>query len=1363
MSRVVVKPKADPEPKKTVVKVQSRGQDLNGDLGLDLKSTKANAAGPKVKIQGQSVNLNQGPVATIKPKVKIQSQSAEVDTAKPKIRVQGQSQSVNSGQGMGTRPTIKINSGAIPTADSYKQMSQEEHVYAKSGMYIGSDTDLTKDDWVYDLNEAKMVQGSYTFIEGIERCYLEILSNASDNCIESRKAGIDPKKIIITMTNSTIVIRNYGIPIAVEEKVVSDTNSSYTSNAGAEKRQGTVKKYCPELVLGTLLTSSNYKEERSGAGTNGIGAKAVNIYSKYFKVEVGDSFRKLKYVQSWENNMKVRGEPVITTYNSESSYVEITYVLDFERFKLRKPVGDQGGYTDIYFGLFARHAIDASFNSKIPVTFNGVTYDYSQIKKFAKLYMGDAVKTGIIHYQWPPGTNIIHKGGGYQISESGCSPLVELLIMDTPRAAEQVSFVNCMMTREGGVHVDAAVKEVSDVAVKYINDDIISKLSKIKGGDKLKNSYKFTLRDVKPHISVFLSVRVTNPEFASQTKTRMTGPNIKINIDQESLKNIPKWKLMEQLYITLDQKELNNMKKTDGKQKRRVNNKNIVDANFAGGPKRGEAIGIVCEGISAQAYVDCFIGEIPSGRDRYGCLALRGKGLNVSKASTFRLSMNREINLMKEMLGLREGTDYLVEKEFKTLRYGGGLLIMADSDVDGKHITGLILNYFHERFPSLLARGYVMNYRTPIIRVTRGNVVHKFYLNSEYNKWKNENLEEGDESWDHHYYKGLGTSTKEDVKEDCRDKRIVHCFYDEDAPAMFQLAFDAKFADKRKQWIDKYRHDFEIDDIVKQPISWFLKHEMVEFSVDNLQRAIPRMLDGFKESNRKVMFGAFQRWPHTGKTHKKFKVAQLAAHVSDISIYHHGETILNDVIIKMADDFVGSNNLPYFATEGMFGKRFKGGKDAGGARYLHTMLRPSTYLIFRKEDQPILTARVDEGKNIEPLTYYPIIPNVLANGAKGVATGYSTNIPNHNPIDIIDWYIKKLSGAKEEDLPEVYPWYCGFKGKIEIIDRRKKKDTIDGKKIKVLVIKNGSKLEEKEVEEAPDEDLDLDLQLEQELKDPVYDSDVSDDEDQIDPDEEEFLRTRPLLSMVTYGEFHIGEKGKIIITELPIGLWTNTYELWLRQLIEEKKLSSYRMLTDKDTVYFELDDFTGARNYTGLRLKKTVGMTNMHLLNSNGKPILYNTVKDILVSFYSERLRIYSVRKNYHLGQLLVKIQAQIDKLRFTEAVVNKEIKIIGTKVKDIKERLKELNIPLSVYDKSSTSNLSHDGAEKIKEKIAKLQAEYDAYNRMTEAQIWLSELTPLRDSLVKTGLYTNKKTIKVNKEVKMIPGTVKPKIVIKS
>jgi len=119
---------------------------------------------------------------------------------------------------------------------------------------------------------------------------------------------------------------------------------------------------------------------------------------------------------------------------------------------------------------------------------------------------------------------------------------------------------------------------------------------------------------------------------------------------------------------------------------------------------------------------------------------------------------------------------------------------------------------------------------------------------------------------------------------------------------------------------------------------------------------------------------------------------------------------LAGTIINLAQNFCGTNNISLLYPSGQFGTRKQGGKDAASPRYIFTNLPKLTWQIFHQDDMNLLCYLYEEGKKIEPEFYVPIIPMVLVNGAEGIATGYSTNIPQFNPADIVDQIWNRMKG-----------------------------------------------------------------------------------------------------------------------------------------------------------------------------------------------------------------------------------------------------------------------------------------------------------------------------------------------------------------
>jgi DNA topoisomerase-2 len=236
-----------------------------------------------------------------------------------------------------------------------------------------------------------------------------------------------------------------------------------------------------------------------------------------------------------------------------------------------------------------------------------------------------------------------------------------------------------------------------------------------------------------------------------------------------------------------------------------------------------------------------------------GIYPMKGKPLNVRNAHRLKISVNQEIVDLKGTLGLRQGVDYTIPENFKTLRYGQ-LIIMADADDDGKHIVGLILNFFHRYYKSLLTLNYIKFIRTPIMKGHKGKNTVKFYTQHEHDLWaKGKDLK----GWRFEYYKGLGSSSKKEIQEDMIPTPRMVTFDCDDpiASQSMELAFNKKFADLRKEWIRTWEPDYSIEDLQVLPISDFINHEFIQFSISDLKRSLPRLMDGMKVSQRKVIWG----------------------------------------------------------------------------------------------------------------------------------------------------------------------------------------------------------------------------------------------------------------------------------------------------------------------------------------------------------------------------------------------------------------------------------------------------------------------------------------------------------------------------
>ena len=574
---------------------------------------------------------------------------------------------------------------------------------------------------------------------------------------------------------------------------------------------------------------------------------------------------------------------------------------------------------------------------------------------------------------------------------------------------KQISFVNGINTKKGGKHVETVFKNL-------IGD--FCDLAKKKKVDIKPSQLKDT-------IILFVNATIVNPSFDSQTKETLTTPASKFGSVFKCSAKLPealvKIGLLDEAQSILEAKAHKDAKKTDGTKKKTLRGMpKLVDALYAGTAKSNECTLILTEGDSAAT--SAISGLKVVGRELWGVFPLKGKMLNVRDISQDKFAKNEELSAIKKILGLEQKKVY---KDVKSLRYGR-IMVMADQDLDGSHIKGLLMNLFHAEWPSLMKSGFICSLMTPLLKASKKNLKMSFYTISDFETWKIKNNDA--KGWTIKYYKGLGTSTPEEAQEWFKNLHEIKYQFDKETDENFSLAFSKKRSDDRKKWLGTFdsKRTLNVESDGKVDYSKFIHDELIHFSnADNI-RSLPSIMDGLKPSQRKILFGCLKRNLKT-----EVRVAQLAGYVSEHAAYHHGEASLNGAIVSMAQTFVGANNINLLAPVGQFGSRLQGGKDSASPRYIHTHLEPIVDTIFRKEDSSILNYLDDDGLLVEPETYYPVLPLLLVNGCIGIGTGFSTDIPPHDPMDLVNLLKDRLYGSRKtlENIA-LRPWWFGFKGPV---------------------------------------------------------------------------------------------------------------------------------------------------------------------------------------------------------------------------------------------------------------------------------------------------------------------------------------------
>lgn len=195
------------------------------------------------------------------------------------------------------------------------------------------------------------------------------------------------------------------------------------------------------------------------------------------------------------------------------------------------------------------------------------------------------------------------------------------------------------------------------------------------------------------------------------------------------------------------------------------------------------------------------------------------------------------------------------------------------------------------------------------------------------------------------------------------------------------------------------------------------------YSAHSNVRGIPFIGDGFKEAQRKAIWGVLDR----GENAEEITVERLSASCAACTDYHHGIGSMQGTIVKLAQTFAGSNNVNFLHPEGQFGSRLS--HDASAPRYISTKLNSNFRQIFRKEDDLILDRIKVGDMKIEPKYFIPVLPSILLNGAEGMGTGHATRIFCYSPTDLKNAILKVLDG---KTLPRfgLIPYWKGFRGTV---------------------------------------------------------------------------------------------------------------------------------------------------------------------------------------------------------------------------------------------------------------------------------------------------------------------------------------------
>ena len=515
------------------------------------------------------------------------------------------------------------------TEDNIRSLDWKEHIRMRPGMYIGKLGDGSSPD-----------DGIYILVK-------EVLDNSIDEYVMG--AG---KTIEISIQGNKVIIRDYGrgIPLGKVVDVVSKMNTGGKYDSKAFKKS---------------------------VGLNGVGTKAVNALSTFFRVE---STRDNKSASAEFQQGNLTNEELLED-TSRRKGTKVSFIPDESIFKNYK-------YRNEYVAKMLKNYV--YLNPGLTIVFNGEKF-FSE--NGLKDLLGDAIKESDLLYP------IIHlKGNDIEVA---------LTHSKTQYSEEYHSFVNGQNTTQGGTHL-AAFREA-----------LVKTIREFYG-----KSYEAS--DIRKSVVTAVSIKVMEPVFESQTKTKLgsteMGGNLptvrtyindflKTQLDNFLHKNPDTAEKIQRkiLQAERERKELSGIRKLakDRAKKANLHNKKLRDCRVHFGDTKNErnleTTLFITEGDSAS-------GSITKSRDvnTQAVFSLKGKPLNCYGLSKKIVYENEEFNLLQAALN--------IEESLEDLRYNN-VVIATDADVDGMHIRLLLITFFLQFFPEVIKEGHLYILQTPLFRV----------------------------------------------------------------------------------------------------------------------------------------------------------------------------------------------------------------------------------------------------------------------------------------------------------------------------------------------------------------------------------------------------------------------------------------------------------------------------------------------------------------------------------------------------------------------------------------------------------------------------------------------------------------------
>jgi len=632
----------------------------------------------------------------------------------------------------------------------YRKLTDVEHVLIRPGRYIGSVKPHTANSYVVEAG--KMSKQDVTWNPGLLKLFDEVVSNSVDHSKRPEGAHLDTIKVEVDRATGEISVwDNGGIPVVLHKEY---------------------NEYVPTMIFGYLRSGSNFddKEDTDVTGQNGEGASLTNIFSTKFTIETCDG--KNKFKQTFTKNMMEKTDAKVTPVDGGKGYTKITFVPDYAHIETTL---DDGNYAKIVKRVWDI----AGCNPKLKVYFNGDRLNVKSFKDYVALYTDQ--------YEYDD-------NGDWQIG-----------VAASDDGFEHVSFVNTTETVEGGTHL------------YYVWYQIAAKLR-----EYIQKKHKIDVKptEIQSHMRVFINARIIRPRYSSQTKelliTEVKEYKTSWECSDKFTRKIIDCGIVDRVLIWAEAKakaeELKKLKEL-AKDIDKGNPRRVEKFSDAMEDERRDLCELyLTEGDSARKSIHEARGKNPY----IGSFALKGKPMNIMDVNLAKViggkkkndekdDGNNEIKNILKITGLKIGVPV---KSVKDLRFGK-IVILSDQDLDGFHVSSLLINFFAYFWPELFELGIIYRMNTPLVVAKLKSEEKEFWTDHEYEAWA-----KSAPKHETSRFKGLGKFKTPHFKRILENRenylrrigKLEVADYDS-----LKLAFKGSMADERKDWLSGVNYFQDVD------------------------------------------------------------------------------------------------------------------------------------------------------------------------------------------------------------------------------------------------------------------------------------------------------------------------------------------------------------------------------------------------------------------------------------------------------------------------------------------------------------------------------------------------------------------------